>query len=67
MEFQDVVFLPSQAIFHITSLKNCGRGESLVTTTRPRNVVGVKQVHAPCELLLFQQSLFCVRQISWRS
>ena len=41
MDFQDVAFLPSKPSFSITFLKNCGRGENLVTTTCLRTVVEV--------------------------
>ena len=65
--FHDVVFLPSRASFSSTFLKNCGRGESLSTTTCIKAVVGGKQGHAPCRILSLQQCLFCVSRISWRS
>ena len=58
MGFQDVAFLPSRASFSTTFLKSYGRGESLVTTTCLKTVVGGKQGHAPCKILLLQQSLF---------
>ena len=58
MGFQDVAFMPSQASFSTTFLKKCGRGESLGTTTCLKTVVGGKQGHAPCKILLLQQSLF---------
>ena len=58
MGYQDVAFLPSRASFSTTFLKNCGRGESLGTTTFLKTVVGGRQGHAPCEVLLLQQSLF---------
>ena len=48
MGFQDVAFLSSRAGFSTTFLNNCGRGESFVTTTCTKTVVGVKQGHAPC-------------------
>ena len=60
MGFQDVVFLPSRACFSTTFLKNCGRGDSLRTTTCLRNVDVGKQVLAHCKIFLFQQSLFFV-------
>ena len=41
--FQDVVFLPSGASFSTTFLKNCGRGESLGSTTCLNAVVGVSK------------------------
>ena len=43
MGFQDVAFLSSRASFYTTFLKNCGSGESLMTTTCLKNVVGGKQ------------------------
>ena len=59
--FQDVAFLPpSRASFCTTVLKNCGRGESLWTTTYNRTVVVGKQGHAPCRICLLQQSLLFV-------
>ena len=50
MSFQDVSFLPFQAIFSAMSfLNNSGRGDSLRTTTCPKTVVGGgKQFHASC-------------------
>ena len=58
MGFEDVAFLPSQASFSTTFLKNCGRSVSLGTTTCPKTVVGGKQGHAPSKMPLLQQSLF---------
>ena len=58
--FQDVVFLPSQARFSTTFLKNCGRGEGLRTTICLETVVGGKQGRAPCKLLFLQQCFFFV-------
>ena len=58
MGFRDVAFLLSRANFLTTFLTNCGRGDDLRTTTCFRTVVGCKQGHAPCEILLFHQSLF---------
>ena len=59
MAFQDVAFLFSRATFYTTFPSTCGRGESLGTTTCPKNVVGGKQVHyAPCKILSLRQSLF---------
>ena len=34
-----------------TFLKNCGRGESPLTSTCVKTVVGGKQGHASCEIL----------------
>ena len=47
-------------------LKNCGRGESLETTTCLRSVVGGKQGHAPSRIPLLLQCLCFVSQISLR-
>ena len=44
MGFQHIAFLPSQASFPITFLKNYARGESVKTTTCHKTVVGVKQI-----------------------
>ena len=60
MDFQDVVFLPSQATFYTTFLTNCGRGESPGTTTRLKTVVGGKQGHAPCRMISLHKASFCV-------
>ena len=60
MGFHDVVLLPSRASFSTTFLKNCGRGESLVTTTCHKTVVGGRQGHAPCRILLLHKACFCV-------
>ena len=54
--FQDVAFLPSRTSFPPYFLKNCGRGESLRITTCPKTVIGGKQGHAHCRILM----LFCV-------
>ena len=55
----DIVFF---SIYYdsATFLKNCGRGECLGTTKCARTVVGGKQGHAPCKILLPQQSIFCI-------
>ena len=58
MGFQDVAFLPTQASCSTTFHKNCGRGESLWTTTCPITVVGGKQGHAPSKTFSLQQILF---------
>ena len=61
MGFQDVTFLPCRASFPTPFLENCGRDESLGSTTCLSTVVGGKQVHAPCMICFFQRSLFfCV-------
>ena len=52
MGFQDVAFLPYQASFSTTFMKNCGRGECLGTTVCVKTAVRGKQGHAPCEILL---------------
>ena len=66
-DFHDVAFLPSRASFSTTFLKNCGRGESLRNTTYLITVFRGKQGHSPCKILLLQQILLCVSQISLRS
>ena len=58
MGFHNVTFLLSEASFSATFLNNCGRGESLRTTTCLRSLVGCRQGHDPCEILLLKQSLF---------
>ena len=55
MGFQDVALMQSRASFSTTFHKNCGRGESLGTTTCPKTVVGDKQGHALCKIILLQQ------------
>ena len=55
MCFVDVAFLPPRASFSTTFPKNCGRGGNLGTTTCLKNVVGGKQGHAPCRILLLQK------------
>ena len=60
MGFPDVAFQPFRASLFTTLLKNCGRGESLETTTCPKTVVGGKQGHAPWKIPLLQQTLFFV-------
>ena len=57
MVFLDVAFLPSRAISFTTFLKNCGRGESLGTTTCPKTVARGNQRHATCNICLLQQGL----------
>ena len=59
MGFQDVALLLSGASFPTTFVKNCGRCYGLGTTTCFKTVVGGKQGHAPCKILLLQQILFC--------
>ena len=48
--------------FYTTFLNNSGRGESLVTTTCRKGVVGVKQGHV--KYFFTSKSNFCVSQIS---
>ena len=68
MGFQDVAFPPSRASFSTTFSNNCGSGESLRAITCLRTVVGVRQGHAPCGILLVQLSLLlCLLLISWTS
>ena len=58
MGFQYVNLLLFRGSFSATFRKDCGRGECLKTTTCLIYVVGVKLGHAPCKMLLLQQSLF---------
>ena len=58
MGFPDIAFLPSQATFSSTCIKNCCRGEWLRITTCFRAVVGARQRYAPCKILLLQHSLY---------
>ena len=51
----------------MTLRQNCGRGESLGTTTYLKIVLGGRRGHAPCRTLYLHESLFCVGRISWRS
>ena len=48
--------MPSWAALSTTFLKKYGTVESLVTTTCHETVVGGKQGHAPCKILLLHQS-----------
>ena len=57
MGFHDVAFLPY--------LSSCGRGESFGAITCFISVVGGKQGHAPCDILLLQLSLFEYQSISY--
>ena len=45
-------------MFSTTFLKTCVRGESLRTSTCHKTVVGGKQGHASCIILLLQQNPF---------
>ena len=47
--FQDSAFLSSTSSISTTFLKNCGRGESLSTTTCRKTVAGGKKGHVPCK------------------
>ena len=58
MGFLEIAFMPSRASFSTTFLKNCGRCESLWTTTCLKTAVGVKQGHAPCRIPLLKHILF---------
>ena len=58
------MFLPSLASFSTTFPINCGRDESLETTTCLKNVVGGKQGHALCKILLLCNASFYVSSIS---
>ena len=58
MVFHNVMFLPSEASFSTTFLKNDGRGECLWTATCLKIMVGGRQWDDPCEILSLQQSLF---------
>ena len=49
----------SRTSFSTTFLKNCGRGESLETTMCNKSVVGGKQGHVPCRILLLHKASFC--------
>ena len=53
MSFQDIVFQPLRYFS-----KHCGRSESPRTATCLETVVGGKQGHATCKILLLLQSLF---------
>ena len=52
MDFLDVAFLLSRASITTTFLKNCGRGESLGTTTCLTTVAGEKHGHAACKVVI---------------
>ena len=58
MSFLDVAFLPSLASFSTTFHKNCGKGDSLRTTSCLRTVVEAKQGHAPYKILLLHKAFF---------
>ena len=52
--------LPSRAGFYARFIRNCGRGDGLMITTYLGTVARCKQLHAPCKILLLQQSVFFV-------
>ena len=54
----DVAFLPSRASFSTTFLKNCGRGESLRTTTCLEAVVGVSTGMLPVKYFCYNKASF---------
>ena len=56
MLFLDVAFLPSQASVFTTFVKNCCTGYRSATCLR--SVVGGKQGHAICEMILLRYFLF---------
>ena len=58
MDFQDESFLNSLASFCTTFHSNCGRGESLGTTTCLQTVVGGRQWQACCWTLDPTKPLF---------
>ena len=58
MDIHDVALLPSTASFPTTFHNNSGRYKSHRTTTCLKTVVGGKQWHAACKILLLQQILF---------
>ena len=66
MGFQDLAFLPSRACFFTTFLTNCGRGESLVTTTCLKTVAGVNKGLLPVKYINSNKATFFSR-ISWKS
>ena len=57
MRFQQVAFLPLGS-FDTIFLESYHRGECLVTATCLRAVVGCKQRHAFCKILLLEQIPF---------
>ena len=52
---QELALLLQRASFTTTFLKNCGRGERLITTTCPKAVVVGKQGNTPCKIILPHQ------------
>ena len=60
MVFLDAAFFSYHASFFTIFLENCGRGESLRTSTCHRSVSGGMQGYAPCKMHLLQQNLFFV-------
>ena len=67
MSFLDVAFLPSQGSFSTTFIKNCDRGENLWITAYLKTVVGGKQGHAPCKILLLHEASFLCQLYLMRS
>ena len=59
MGFQDVVFLSSRASFSTTFLKNCGRGESLGTTTYLKAFVGLSKGILPVKYFRSNKTSLC--------
>ena len=60
MGFQDVVFLSSQCSFTAKFLTNCGRSESLGTTTCLQTVLGVNKGMLPVKYFQSNKASFCV-------
>ena len=58
--FQDVAFLPSELLFLPHFLENCGRGESLGTTTCLKTVVGVSKGMLPVKYFRSNTASFYV-------
>ena len=58
MTFQDVVLLPPQVSFSTTFLITCGRGESLVSITCLKTVVGVGKGMFPMKYVCSNKVFF---------
>ena len=58
MGFQGVAFLSSQASSSTTFLENCGRGESLETTTCHKTEVGASTGMLPVKHLPYNKASF---------
>ena len=67
MGFLDCEILLSRASFSTTFLKNCGRGESLQTTTCLKAVVGMSKGMLTVNIFYQTNSLLGVSKILWRS